>query len=109
MRKRGIPDTARALYAVAAELDTDDLISNVARRNYAAVSELLKSAKDATFDDPDAVAFTLRATLAGATRATLSATRHGKNSRHCVENCRRCRAYLFARAVVFEDNGSVIT
>ncbi|WP_315707633.1 TetR/AcrR family transcriptional regulator [Brenneria uluponensis] len=103
-------DTARALYAVAAELDTDDLIDNIARRNHAAMRDLLKSAKDATFDHPDAVAFTLRATLVGATRAVLERNA----TRQELAALRRelpilCQAYLFARAVVFEDNGSVIT
>ncbi|VFU08466.1 TetR/AcrR family transcriptional regulator [Methylocella tundrae] len=93
-------DAARALYAVAAEIDTDDLLGTVARRNQNAVCDVLKSAEDVTFDAPDEVAFTLRATLAGTTRAVLE---RGATRQELAAMRRElpilCRAYLCARAM----------
>ena len=89
----------RALYMVAAELDTDDLLGTIAQRNHAAIRTLLLSAKDATFDRPDAVAFTLRATLAGATRAVLERdATPGDLTALQQELPLLCRAYLVARS-----------
>lgn len=100
-------DAALALYAVAAELDTDDLIGKIARRNQAAIRGMLESAADAIFMDSDAVAFTLRATLAGATRAVLE---RRATTRELVALRRElpilCRAYLFARSATLEDKHS---
>ena len=91
----------RALYVVAAELDTDDLLGTIAQRNHSAIRDLLTSAKGITFDRPDAVAFTLRATLAGATRAVLERDA----TREDLTALRRelpvlCRAYLAARSIL---------
>jgi len=94
-------DAARALYAVAADIDTDDLIGTIARRNQMAVRDALKSAEDVTFDAPDELAFTLRATLAGTTRAVLE---RGATRQELAALRRElpilCRAYLSARANV---------
>lgn len=100
-------DTARALYAVAADIDTDDLLGTVARRNQNAVRDVLMSAKDITFDAPDEVAFTLRATLAGTTRAVLE---RGATRQELAAMRRElpilCRAYLSARANPTKKDGA---
>ncbi|MEJ2378089.1 MAG: TetR/AcrR family transcriptional regulator [Pseudolabrys sp.] len=90
----------RALYMVAAELDTDELLGTIARRNHSAIRDLLSSVKGVTFDRPDAVAFTLRATLAGATRAVLERdVTRGDLTALRQELPVLCRAYLVARSV----------
>lgn len=89
----------RALYAVAAELDTDGLLDAIARRNHSAIRDLLLSAGDRRVDQPDAVAFALRATLAGTTRAVLArdATQDDLAALR-AELPVLCRAYLAARS-----------
>ena len=89
----------RALYAVAAELDTDDLLGAIARRNHSAIRDLLLSARCRRFDQPDAVAFALRATLAGTTRAVLERDATlGDLAVLREELPVLCRAYLIARS-----------
>jgi AcrR family transcriptional regulator len=92
-------DAARALYAVAAEMDTDDLIGTIARRNQKAVLDALKNTENVTFDTPEEVAFTLRATLAGTIRAVLE---RGATRQELAAIRRElpilCRAYLYTRA-----------
>lgn len=62
---------SRALYAVASELDTADLLGEISKRVGKAVMGLLASASDARFADLEAVSFALRAMLAGTVRAVL--------------------------------------
>jgi AcrR family transcriptional regulator len=62
---------ARALYRVAAELDTADLVAGYSERLRKAVIGLLASAPDATFDDAPAVASTLLAALGGVVRSAF--------------------------------------
>ncbi|WP_036140707.1 TetR/AcrR family transcriptional regulator [Luteibacter sp. 9135] len=62
---------SRALYAVAAELDTADLIGDVMRRVDSALTRVLASARDTTFDDLPTVTFALRTLLVGTVRAVL--------------------------------------
>lgn len=92
-------NVARALYAVAVDLDTDELLSEFARANQAAIKGLLETACDGTFDDPGAVAFALRATLSGAARAVV---RPGSGEPDLTALRRElqamARAYLIARA-----------
>lgn len=94
-------EAARALHVVAVELDTDDLVGEFARRNQITIRTLLDSASNATFDDPEAIALTLRATLAGMARAMM---RRGTTSVD-LGTLRRelqslCRAYLISRATL---------
>lgn len=60
-----------ALYAVAADLDTEMLIADVIGRVDRAVERLLQSAPDAVFDDIGKVTFALRTMLVGTVRAGL--------------------------------------
>jgi AcrR family transcriptional regulator len=62
---------SRALYAVAAELDTADLIGDITRRVDRALARVLASSRDATFDDLPTVTFALRTLLVGTVRAVL--------------------------------------
>jgi AcrR family transcriptional regulator len=64
-------DVSRALYLVAAELDTAALIDDISQRIRAAVTALLASASNAAVADLPAVAFTLLAALSGAVRIAL--------------------------------------
>ncbi|HEY4344990.1 MAG TPA: TetR/AcrR family transcriptional regulator [Parvibaculum sp.] len=99
-------EAARALHVVAVELDTDDLVGEFARRNQATIRELLNSASNASFDDPEAIALTLRATLAGMARAMMRRGTTGPD----LNTLRRelqsmCRAYLIARAIFAKVEG----
>ncbi len=90
---------ARLLHAVALEIATEALLTPFARRNQTAIRDLLESAADARFDDPDAVAFALRATLSGTARAAT----HPDARRFDMTSLRRelqimAHAYLTARA-----------
>lgn len=60
---------SRALYGVAAELDSAALIDGVVQRLHGAVETMLASASDATFEDVTAVTFALRSLLIGTVRA----------------------------------------
>jgi AcrR family transcriptional regulator len=62
---------SRALYVVAAELDTANLVNHVIERVDDAIKRLLATASDARFDDLDAVSFALRIMLVGTVRAAL--------------------------------------
>jgi AcrR family transcriptional regulator len=64
-------DVTRALYKVGAELEAGELRGGVSKRMHRAIVDLLSSAADARFDDPDAVAFTMQAAMAGAARAVF--------------------------------------
>jgi len=60
-----------ALYAVAADLDTEALVADVLSRVDRAVGELLQSASDAVFDDIGKVTCAMRTMLVGTVRAGL--------------------------------------
>jgi AcrR family transcriptional regulator len=60
-----------ALYAVAAELDTAELVADVVRRVERAVETLLQSAADAAFDDIGKVTFAVRTMMVGTVQAGL--------------------------------------
>ncbi len=64
-------DEARALYGVASELDSTELVQAVGRRNRTAISAMLATASDARFDDLALIAFMFSAAMAGPTRAML--------------------------------------
>nr|WP_321238250.1 TetR/AcrR family transcriptional regulator [uncultured Tolumonas sp.] len=65
------PDETRALYKIAAELDTEELRSQTAKRLQDACSGLLGSAADASFDNLPDIAFTLLTAMNGTTRAVF--------------------------------------
>lgn len=65
------PDATRALYKVAAELNTEELRIDTAKRLRDACAALLGSATDARFDNLPDIAFTLLAAMNGATRAVF--------------------------------------
>jgi AcrR family transcriptional regulator len=90
---------SQALYLVASELDTGDLLGWTSQRMVDAIQPLLASASDATIDDLAGVTFALRATLSGTVRSILA--RGADPAR--VETLRQelpviCRAYLAASA-----------
>ncbi|WP_448097217.1 TetR/AcrR family transcriptional regulator [Luteibacter yeojuensis] len=62
---------SRALYVVAAELDTADLIADVVGRADQAIARLLTTASDAVFDDIETVTFAWRSMLVGTVQAVL--------------------------------------
>jgi AcrR family transcriptional regulator len=64
-------DESRALYVIAAELNTAELVHNAAERMRAATSAMLKTASDARFDDLSLVTFMWLSALVGPTRAML--------------------------------------
>lgn len=65
------PDTTRALYKIAAELDTDELRIGTSRRLQQACAQMLSSAEGARFNDLPGVCFTLLTAMNGATRAVF--------------------------------------
>lgn len=65
------PDASRALYMVAAELDTSELLGGISTRLQAAAKTMLTSAADAKFDDLPDITFTLLTAMAGATKAVF--------------------------------------
>ena len=64
-------DVSRALYGVASELDTADLLTGVTGRLSAAVTAVLAGAQGARFIDLGAVCFATLASLSGLSRAAL--------------------------------------
>jgi len=64
-------DEASVLYAVAAELDSRELIRETGRRTRAVLAAMLETATDAKFDDLDTVVFMLAGAMAGLTRSVV--------------------------------------
>jgi Tetracyclin repressor-like, C-terminal domain len=64
-------DEARALYAVADELDSRELVREVEKRGRAVLAAMLATATDARFDDLATVTFMFAAAMSGPTRAML--------------------------------------
>lgn len=88
-------ETSRALYLVASELDTADLVGEIAQRIDDAMIRLLLTATDANFTDLASVTFTLRATLAGTVRVVLERGATPSMLRMLrAELPSMCRAYL---------------
>ena len=94
-------DVSRALYLVAAELDTAELLGRISKRMQRAAAALLASAADARFEDLPAITFTLLAAMAGTTRAVFE---HGATPPMLrmlrVQLAAMCQAYL--RAIALE-------
>jgi AcrR family transcriptional regulator len=64
-------DEARALYAVASELDTAELVKDVAQRGRDVLAALLETAPGVRFEAPALTAFMLVGAMVGSTRAML--------------------------------------
>jgi phage-related baseplate assembly protein len=64
-------EESRALYVVADELDSRELVREVEKRGRAALAVMLATATDARFDDLAAVTFIFSAAMVGPTRAML--------------------------------------
>jgi AcrR family transcriptional regulator len=64
-------DQSRALYAVAAELDSRGFVREIEARNRAALEAMLRTASDAHFDDIATTTFMLAGALVGPTRLLL--------------------------------------
>ena len=88
---------SRALYVVAADLDTANLIDDVVQRVDHAVMGLLASAPDVGFDDLTTVTFALRSMLVGTVRAVLENDAEPASLAMLREQLPvMCRAYLVA-------------
>lgn len=88
---------SRALYVVAAELDSAPLIADIVRRADELIAGLLASAPDAGFDDIDNVTFALRTMLTGTVRAVLENDASPESLAMLrTELPVMCRAYLVA-------------
>jgi AcrR family transcriptional regulator len=90
---------SRALYIVAAQLETTSLIDDIVRRSDEVIARLLASAPDATFDDIPGVTFAYRTMLIGVVRAVLeSDATSAAVAMLRAELPVMCRAYLQAAA-----------
>jgi AcrR family transcriptional regulator len=90
---------SRALYVVAAELETSRLIDDIVARCEAIIAGLLASARDAVFVDVGTTTVALRTMLTGTVRAVLETDA----SPEAIAMLRAelpvmCRAYLLASA-----------
>lgn len=70
--KMNRPDISKALYAIAAELDGQDLVLRLTQRSQLAIVQLLASASDARFDDPITASFVVTTALVGPVQALLA-------------------------------------
>lgn len=91
---RGMPGT-RALYVVAAELETAPLVDDIVERAEHIIFRALATVSDATFDDLHKVTYALRVLMVGTVRAVLE----GDASPASVATLRSelplmCKAYL---------------
>lgn len=92
-------EATRALYVAASEIDTADLGREWYRRVYAALRTMLVSAGNASFDDLDAVTYTLQQALAGTVRSVFESPSESMTTSLAILNTelpRLCRAYLIA-------------
>lgn len=91
------PDVSRALYKIAAELDTDELRIGISKQLQDACSELLASATDITFDDLPDVSFTLLTAMNGTMRALFElGAQEGRVGMLRKQLLALCRGYLLA-------------
>lgn len=94
------PDATTALYRVAGAIDQFRLSTDVYKRLEAAVVRVLHLASDASYGDPQRVAFTLLSALAGLSRGSFGALASGPDvlTRFGEEARLLSRAYLCAAA-----------
>ena len=69
--KTARPEATEALYRVAGAIDQVRLSVGVYKRMETAVAQILGAALDATFSEPERVAFTLLSALAGVSRGSF--------------------------------------
>jgi small ligand-binding sensory domain FIST len=92
-------EASRALYLVASELDTADLLGDISKRIHDTVAALLAGAADVEFEDLPAVTFTLLAAMAGTTRSVFECGATAPMLRVLrTQLAMMCRAYLRAAA-----------
>ena len=93
------PDVSRALYKIAAELDTDELRIGISKQLQDACSELLASATDMTFEDIPDVSFTLLTAMNGTMRALFElGAQEGRIGMMRKQLLALCRGYLLVVA-----------
>lgn len=88
---------SRAIYGIAAEFDLGDVMQRAMTQMMDVFKELLVSAPDAQFDDPESAAFMLTALLGGSVRVVMETDA----SPEYLDKLRRelprvCQAYLAA-------------
>jgi AcrR family transcriptional regulator len=66
------PETSKVLYAVAAELDGEAIVNRMAMRSQAALREMLATASDCHFLNPNVVAFMISTAAVGPVQALLA-------------------------------------
>ena len=104
---RGVSRLFCALYQVAAELDTADLLGGISSRIRTAIAALLVSAANADFDDLPAVTFTLLGAMAGTTRAVFQRGAKPAMLRMLrIQLEMMCRGYLQTAANQSNDRAS---
>jgi AcrR family transcriptional regulator len=86
-------DESRALYLVAAELNSAGLVSQASKRMCTALSAMLATATDSRFDELPMVAFMLLSAMEGPTRSVLEGGAPPK-LRLCEQLVTLCDAYL---------------
>lgn len=98
--KMARPEVTTALYRVAGAIDQFRLSTSVFKRLEAAVVRVLGNASDASFNDPERVAFTLLSALAGVSRGSFGglASELGVLGRLREEARLLSRSYLRAAA-----------
>jgi AcrR family transcriptional regulator len=95
---RGMPGS-RALYVVAAELETTGLVDDIVRRADDVIARLLSTASDVMFDNLVMVTYALRTMMVGTVRAVLEDDGSPEAaSMLCTELPVMCQAYLVAVA-----------
>jgi AcrR family transcriptional regulator len=88
-------DEARALYGVASEVDSVELVKSIGKRNRAAISAMLETASDARFDDLELTTLMFSAAMAGPCRAMLESGAPRRMLRALLEQVKSlCLAYL---------------
>ncbi len=93
-------EESRALFAVAAELDSRDYVLSIKERNRAALQAMLQTAVDAQFDDIATVTFMLAGIMVGPIHLLLEGTPSARMLRLLPEQLVSvCLAYLERQAL----------
>ena len=71
--KLSTPDASRALYAVASELGSADVLTRMTQRSQLALCDMLATASDASFSDLRVVSYVLSTALVGPVQGLLHA------------------------------------
>jgi AcrR family transcriptional regulator len=67
------PDVSRALYLPTVAINSDDIVNEESRRCAQAIHDMLVTASDAKFEQPEVVSRVLVASIVGPTRAAIEA------------------------------------